>query len=585
MLQFRVQVADDGGRTGIATVSRALPSDGGTQKRRNQVKSTMRMLAIATLGFGCVSSVAACGGASGKASSAAGPATVVEASPPDSLDPQVGATTASTEATWNVYLGLYTYAHANGSAGTQVIPALASSLPKISTGGSLYTITLRKGLVYSNGKPVKASDFAFAIERAIKLNWGNKGFFTEHIAGGEAFDEGKASSISGIRANDATGTIAIRLTAPYGPFLNVLAFPAAGLVPSSTPMKALPNDPPPGAGPYEIAHVLPGRSFEERINPHWAAEAIEGIPKPSADIQVKVQSNAGAQADEVLSGSADLFDWNTPLPPAAIQQAKREGNGRYTVEPVAQTTFFFLNTEAPPFNSELARQAVVTALNRPAYERLASGYLSPGCYLLPPRIIGHPSSPCPYGEPSANGDITKAKQLVRRSGTAGASVTVWGPGDSPHREFVDSFAQTLDAIGYRASERVISPSTYFPTVTSLKTKAQAGFAEWTQDFPNPLDFYQLVNGRLINPEGNPDLSLVRDPVLEAGIEALGKAPASQLPSLASHWQALERRTAQRAYMAVIGYQEAPKLTSSRVDFGSLVFSPVYGPDWTTVKLK
>ncbi len=552
------------------------------------MKSTVRMLAIATLGFGCVSTIAACGsggnnGSSGKASAAAGPATVVAASFPDSLDPQVGATTGSTEATWNVYLGLYTYAHANGSAGTQVIPALASSLPKISAGGTLYTITLRRGLVYSDGARVKASDFAFAIRRAIKLNWGNKGFFTEHIAGAEAFDEGKSSSISGISSDDATGTIAIRLTAPYGPFLNVLAFPAAGLVPSGTPMKALPNDPPPGAGPYEIAHVVPGRSFEERVNPHWAAEAIPGIPKPSVAIEVKVQSNPGAQANEALGGSADLFDWNTPLPPAAVQQAKREASGRYAVEPVAQVTFFFLDTQEPPFNSEAARQAVVTALNRPAYERLASGYLSPGCYFLPPKIVGHPSAPCPYGDPNGNGDVAKAKQLVRQSGTAGDAVAVWG--DSPHKEFVDNFAQTLDAIGYRASERVISPSTYFPTIASLKTKAQAGWAEWVQDFPNPVDFYQLLNGKLIHPEGNLDLSLVRDPVLEAGIEALGKVPASQLSSVAGRWEALERRTAQKAYVAVIGYQEAPKLTSARVNFGALVFSPVYGPDWTTIELK
>lgn len=551
------------------------------------MKTSMRLLSIAMLSIVGAAMLAACGGGegSGKASSDAGPATVVEASPPDSLDPQVGATTASTEATWNAYLGLYTYAHANGTAGTQVIPALATGLPKISAGGTVYSLTLRKGLVFSNGAPVKASDFAFAIRRAIKLNWGNKGFFTEHIAGAEAFDEGKASSISGIRSDDATGTIAIRLTAPYGPFLNVLAFPAAGLVPSSTPMKALPNDPPPGVGPYEIAHVVPGRSFEERIDPHWAAEAIPDIPKPSVAIQVKVQSNSGAQADEVLSGSADLFDWNTPLPPAAVQQAKREASSRYAVEPVAQVTFFFLNTQEPPFNSEAARQAVAIALNRPAYERLASGYLSPGCYFLPPKIVGHPSAPCPYGDPSANGDVAKAKQLVQRSGTAGASVTVWGPGDSPHKEFVDNFAQTLDAIGYRASEKVISPSTYFPTVASLKTKAQAGFAEWTQDFPNPVDFYQLVNGKLINPEGNLDLSLVKDPVLEAGIEALGQVPAAQLSSIAGRWEALERHTAQKAYMAVIGYQQAPKLTSERVNFGALVFSPVYGPDWATIKLR
>lgn len=548
--------------------------------------SRIQRPAIVMLGFAVAIGLAACGsGGGGNASSIAGPASVVAASAPDSLDPQVGATTSSTEATWNVYLGLYTYAHANGSAGTQVIPALASGLPRISDGGTLYSTTLRKGLVFSNGAAVKASDFAYAIERAIKLNWESKSFFTEHIAGAEAYEQGKSSSISGISADDSTGAISIKLTAPYGPFLNVLAFPAAGLVPAGTAMKALPNDPPPGTGPYEIAHVVPGRSFEEQVNPHWAAQAIPGIPTPSVAVQVKVQSNPGAQADEVLSNTADLYDWNTPLPPAAVQQAQREASSRYSVEPVAQVSFFFLDTAAPPFDNALARQAVVTALNRPAYAKLASGYLSPGCYLLPPQIIGHPSAPCPYGDPSADGDVAKARELVQRSGTAGDSVTVWGPSDSPHKEFVDNFAQTLDAIGYKASERVISPATYYPTVASTKTKAQAGFAEYAEDFPNPVDFYQLIDGTTISPEGNHDLSLARDAHIDAEIQSLGQVPASQLSSVAGRWEALEQYTAKQAYMAVIGYQEAPKLTSQRVDFGGLVFSPVYGPDWTTLKLK
>lgn len=548
---------------------------------------SIRWLAIATLGCAASTGIAACGGGggTGKASAVSGPATVVEASAPDSLDPQVGATTASTEATWNAYLGLYTYAHANGSAGTQVIPALATGLPKITDGGTLYSVTLRKGLLFSNGAAVKASDFAYAIERAIKLNWEGKSFFTEHIAGAEAYDQGKASSISGISANDATGDIQIKLAAPYGPFLNVLAFPAAGLVPAGTAMKALPNDPPPGVGPYMITHVVPGRSFEEQINPHWSSEAIAGIPTPSVAVQVKVQSNPGTQADEVLSNTADLFDWNTPLPPAVVQQAQREASDRYSVEPVAQVTFFFLDVAAPPFNNALARQAVATALNRPAYQRLASGYLRPGCYLLPPQIVGHPSSSCPYGNPEANGDTAKAKEMVSRSGTAGDEVTVWGPSDSPHKEFVDNFAQTLDAIGYKASERVISPATYYPTVANPKTKAQAGFAEFAEDFPNPADFYQLLNGNTITPEGSHDLGLVRDSKIDSEIESLGQVPASSLKSVAGRWEALEQHTAQQAYLAVIGYQEAPKLTSDRVNFGSLVFSPVYGPDWATIKLK
>lgn len=554
------------------------------------MNSRIQRLAIAALGCVAACGLAACGGSggtggSGNASSVSGPATVVAASAPDSLDPQVGVTTSSTEATWNVYLGLYTYAHANGTAGTKVIPALATGLPSITDGGTLYSTTLRKGLVFSNGTPVKASDFAYAIERAIKLNWENKSFFTEHIAGAEAYDQGKAGSISGITTDDATGSIQIKLTAPYGPFMNVLAFPAAGLVPSSTPMTALPNDPPPGVGPYVIAHVQPGRSFEEQINPHWASEAIPGIPTPSVAVQVKVQSNPGTQADEVLSNSADLFDWNTPLPPSAVQQAKQEASDRYSVEPVAQVSFFFLNTSVPPFNSLLARIAVDTALNRAAYVRLASGYLRPGCYLVPPQIIGYSHGSCPDGEPTGDGDLAKAKQMVQESGTAGRAVTVWGPSDSPHREFVDSFAQMLDALGYKASERVISPATYYPTVAKVATKAQAGFAEYTEDFPNPVDFYQLVDGSSIQPEANHDLSLAQDSFIDSEIEALGKVPASQLPSVATRAEYLSDHISRDDFVAVIGYQEAPKLTSDRVDFGALVFSPVYGPDWTTLKLK
>ncbi len=553
--------------------------------------SRMRSLGMTLMLLGAAVGVSACGGSTGAAgnsgngSKAPQTATVVEAGAPDSLDPQVGQTLASGEATWNAYLGLYTYAHANGTAGTKVIPALATSYPKVTEGGTLYSMTLRKGLTYSNGAPVKASDFTHAIERAIKLNWGGKGFFLEYIAGAVAYEEGKAPDVSGITTDDKSGQITIKLSSPYGPFLNILAFPAAGLVPASTPMKAQPNDPPPGVGPYVIANVKPGNSFEETINPHWASEAIPGVPTPNMNVLVKVQSNPGAEADEVLEGSADLFDWNTPLPPSAAQQAKREAAGRYQVLPTATVNFFFLDTAKAPFNNLLAREAVQSALNRPAYARLASGYMQPGCYLLPPQIVGHPSAPCPYGSATASGNLAKARELVKRSGTAGQAVTVWGESASPYKEFVETFTQMLNAIGYKATEKIISPAAYFPTITNLKTEAQAGFAGFSEDFPNPVDFYQLLDSHSIQPEGNHDLSLVRDPKIDSEVQALSGVPSSQLESVAGRWEALERHTATQAYMAVIGYQEAPKLTSSRIDFNALVFSPVYGPDWTTLKLK
>ena len=118
---------------------------------------------------------------------------------PDSLDPGFGYTTQAAEPDWLSYTGLDTYAHANGTAGGQVIPGLCTALPTISDGGKAYTCTLRKGLVFSNGKPVKASDFAYTVERAIKIPWGGSGqFITAQIAGATAFSKGKANTISGI---------------------------------------------------------------------------------------------------------------------------------------------------------------------------------------------------------------------------------------------------------------------------------------------------------------------------------------------------------------------------------------------------
>src|SRR3954452_20754845 len=78
---------------------------------------------------------------------------------PDSLDPALAVTSEGWNALQNTYLPLLTYEHANGPEGLRLIPALAESLPKISGRGRRYELTLRPGLLYSDGTSVKASDF------------------------------------------------------------------------------------------------------------------------------------------------------------------------------------------------------------------------------------------------------------------------------------------------------------------------------------------------------------------------------------------------------------------------------------------
>jgi peptide/nickel transport system substrate-binding protein len=551
------------------------------------VHRTLRTLVGTSLTVALVIGLSACGSSS--KSSGSGPISVLMGTAPDSLDPGLGATTQSYEATWITYTGLVTYAHASGEAGTKLIPGVAQSLPTVTGGGKTYTFMLRKGLVYSNGAPVKASDFAYAIERAIKLGWGSDSFLTENIAGAEEFQKGKASSISGIQTDGATGRITIQLVAPYGPFLNVLAFPAAGLVPSGTPMKSLGNDPPPGVGPYEIENVVPNKSFAMVLNPNWSKDAIPGIPAGHENIDVSIVSNNQSEAEQVLDNSADVFDYNDTIPPTLISQIQSQASDRFAKEPTVSGEYFFLNTKEAPFNNALARQAVNLALDRLALQRLDSGMLQPACFFLPVGMPGHPTNAtCPYGEPSSEvtaANMAKAKELVRRAGLVGAPVTVWGGSRAPHKEFVDYYTSMLNEIGFKATEKIVADAQYYATIGNLSNKAQTGWFSYSQDFPNPLDFYQLLDAKSISPQENHNQSQVNDPHIQSEIASLGPIPSSQLSTVVPRWQALDEYTAKQAYMAVFGYDEVPKFFSNRINFGAAIFHPVYGNDWSSLELK
>jgi peptide/nickel transport system substrate-binding protein len=514
-----------------------------------------------------------------------GTITLVEGTAPDSLDPGMGYTTQAAEADWIAYTGLTTYAHTNGPAGGQVIPGLATTLPTVSSDGKTYTATLRKGLVFSNGQPVKASDFTYTVERAIKIPWGGSGqFIAANIVGGDAYEKGKAKTITGITTDDATGKITIKLNAPYGAFDNVLAFPSLGIIPTGTPFKNEPNNPPPGVGPYEITNIVPNASFSEVQNPHWASMNIPGIPAGHVNVNVKINSNVDANALSVLNNSADVFDWADTIPGSVLPQISSQASDRFSKKVMNSTYYIFLNQKTKPFSSQLAREAVVTGLNENAMNRLSAGTLLPACFFLPPGMVGHPSSSCPYGTPG-NGDIAKAKQLVQQSGMAGTPVTVWSETRTPRQQWMTYYTQFLNQIGFKATQKVIADATYFTTIGNLKLNPQTGFADWNQDFPNPIDFYLLLQGTAIQATNNENFGQVNDPHINSVSTQLGATPTSQLSSIASKWQALDEYVAKKADLGVFGYQTFPAFVSDRIDLSSAIFHPLYGWDWSSFQLK
>ncbi|HEX4432971.1 MAG TPA: ABC transporter substrate-binding protein [Frankiaceae bacterium] len=513
---------------------------------------------------------------------------VLTGTAPDSLDPGFGYTTQAIEADNMVYTPLLTYAFKEGTQGTELQPGLASALPTVSPDRLTYTVKLRSGITYSDGTKVQAADFTHAIERSIKISWGGKSFFTGYIQGAADYDAGKATSISGITADNATGTITIKLTKPYGAFDNLLAFPASAPIPSTTPLKVLSNTPPVGVGPYKFSKVVPNASYTLVKNASFAGFNIPDIPTGNVDtVQVTVNSNTQTEAQQVLDNSADIFDPGDTIPASLLSQVQAQST-RYQKQTLASTYYFFMNTKVAPFNNTDARKAVDMAIDRTALSRLSSGSLTPGCYFLPPPITGHVNGDCTFGPadavPSAD-TVAKAKKMIADAGLAGTKVTVWSETRSPRQEFCAYLADLLNKLGFKASLKVIQDSVYFQTIGNQSLYPQIGFADWSQDFPNPSDFYLLLSKAGIQAVNSENFGNVNDPKIESQLATLEQVPATQLTSSTSGWQSVDKTVAAQSYVAVYGYETAPKFTSTRVDFGSAVFNPVNYLEFSTVSLK
>ncbi|HEY6636702.1 MAG TPA: ABC transporter substrate-binding protein [Solirubrobacterales bacterium] len=515
-----------------------------------------------------------------------GSARVAMVTPPDYLDPQLAYTTEAAEADWIAYTPLLTYRHKSGADGTELIPGLAQRMPRISPDGRTYRLTLRPGLIYSNGRPVMASDFGYTVERAIRLGWPGRSFLTDNIVGAREFEGGLTQEISGITTDDASGQIVIRLKRPWGAFENVLALPAAGLVPSGTPMRDLSARPPPGVGAYRITDVVPGRSWTMVRNDRFDPLEIPDIPSGSLErIAVKVVHSPGAAANQVLAGRADGYDPGAPLPPGIQSRAQDLGSKRFDLLGIPSTLYFFLNTAEPPFSSELARRAVVTALDRPYMAKLGKGALDPGCYLIPDGIVGHPSASCPYGDADDRGDLKAARQLVQESGVARFPVVVWVEDSSPERAYARYYTKLLNRLGFDARTKVVATAQDFGRIEGGRTDPQTGFASWFNDYPNPIDFYSVLDSRFIGPPGSPNAGRVDDLFIRQQLEKLSLVAAQDLGSVAGDWRDLDEYAATKAYLAVFGTQRVPKLISDRIAPTSAVIHPLFLSDWSSWSLR
>ena len=88
--------------------------------------------------------------------------------PLDWLDPEAHVGWAAFSLDSLAYDGLVAYRRVEGPAGATIVGALATTAPPASRDGLSYVFTLRRGLRYSDGRPVRPADFRASMERFLQ---------------------------------------------------------------------------------------------------------------------------------------------------------------------------------------------------------------------------------------------------------------------------------------------------------------------------------------------------------------------------------------------------------------------------------
>jgi peptide/nickel transport system substrate-binding protein len=502
---------------------------------------------------------------------------VTFASFPDHLDPALSYTIEGLTAMSETYIPLVTYARANGEAGTKLIPGLAKALPKITDGGRTYTLFLRKGLRYSDGTPVHASDFPATIERMIALNSPGTPFFTD-VVGAEKFAKAKKGTISGIEADDKSGRIVIHLVKPRSTFSNELATLFAAPLPAGTKRKDLSAEPPPGTGPYEFVSSHPGRGWEYRKNPQWAKANGKLMPQIPAghydDIDVKVIHNTETAVNEVIAGKLDWME--APPPPDRYQELSDRFEGtQLLVSPQIDVYYFWMNTKQAPFDDVRVRQAVNYAVDPAALERIYGGMLKSVQQILPEAMPGHKTFRLyPH-------NMKKAKEMIAAADPAERKVTVWTDDYAPNKQAGEYYEGVLGEIGLQPTLKVLSTANYATVISNSSTPdLDTGWAAWYMDYPHPNDYFQpQLSGESIAATSNSNYSRFSDPKTDREIAALGTEPLG--PPQEDAYARLDREVMEQAPWAPFGTAEMITFVSSAIDSEKLVVSPVFGQDLTS----
>jgi peptide/nickel transport system substrate-binding protein len=268
----------------------------------------------------------------------------------DTLDANSNVTQPDTARVLGLYQPLRRVRH-----GGKLENVLAESMES-NADGTVWTIRLRKGVTFHNGKPLKAEDVAFTFLRVTDPK--------APLVGGPELGPMDRSSIKIL--DDVT--LRVGMHSPFAIFDEAVADDInLGIVPVGYDPKK-----PIGTGAFKFESFTPGQqSVFARYDGYWGKQA-------HLDKVTIIDSFASDTAayNALQGGEIDAF---AAAPLTLARQVQEGGPIKLLVSEVGQWTPFVMRVDQPPFDNPDVRLAFKLIVDRDQIIRIAlNGYGAPG---------------------------------------------------------------------------------------------------------------------------------------------------------------------------------------------------------------
>ncbi|ALN72082.1 hypothetical protein M673_05105 [Aureimonas sp. AU20] len=408
-----------------------------------------------------------------------------------SLDPQRLSGDWENRVAGDIFEGLVTE-----DAKAHPIPGMAESWT-ISPDGLVYTFKLRDGVKWSDGEPVKASDFVFAFRRLMDPKQAAQYAYLQYpMKNAEAINKGKLADMDqlGIKAiDDKTVEITLENPTPFylGALTHYTAYPLPEHVVKAKGDAWVQIGNIATNGPYKPVEWVPGSHVLTEKNPNWydtASLKIDGTKFFTLeDIPAALRRYRSGEFDMLTQFPADQYKWLQENMP-----------GQAHVTPFAGLYYYVLNSSKPPLDNANVRKALSMAVVREAIgpQILGTGEL-PAYSWVPPGIANYEGGPAyvdwkdlPQGQ-----KIAEAKKLLEAEGYSASKplkLQLRYNTDENHKRVAVAIASMWKPLGVEVE--LVNSEVKVHYADLRAGEFQVGRAGWLADYDDPTNFLDLLKG-------------------------------------------------------------------------------------------